>query len=91
MGFIGGWGAHPLTDMVWAMGDDSGAIPVEYEGTGKFGTGLFDAAYDWDIHGRFANGVGFHFIPGGDCTVSTAGRLQSAPEELLTRTVYPPD
>jgi len=73
-GFIGGWGAHPLTDMVWAMGDDAGAVPVEYEGTGKCGTGLFDAPYDWDIRGKFANGVTFHFTPGGDCATIIGDR-----------------
>ena len=73
-GFIGGWGAHPLTDMVWAMGDDAGAVPVEYEGTGKFGRGLFDAPYDWDIRGRFASGVPFHFTPGGDCATIVGDR-----------------
>ncbi len=66
-GFIGGWGAHPLTDMVWAMGDDPAtAVPVELEGAGKFGKGLFNAPFDWNIRGRFANRASFHFTPGGD-------------------------
>ena len=74
-GFIGGWGAHPLTDMVWALGDDPRtAMPVEYEGTGKFGAGLFDTPYYWDIQGKFANGVSFHFTPGGDCATIIGDR-----------------
>ncbi len=97
-GFIGGWGAHPLTDMVWALGDDAGAVPIEYEGTGKFGTGLFDAPYDWDIHGRFASGVSFHFTPGGDCAtiVGDKGRLsisrgglRAEPTSLLQEKIGP--
>lgn len=97
-GFIGGWGAHPLTDMVWALGDDAGAVPIEYEGTGKFGTGLFDAPYDWDIHGKFASGVSFHFTPGGDCAtiVGDKGRisisrggLRAEPQSLLHEKVGP--
>lgn len=76
-GFIGGWGAHPLTDMVWALGDDPGsAVPVEFEGTGKFGKGLFDAPYDWNIRGRFASGASFHFTPGGDCVTLVGDRGQ---------------
>ncbi len=76
-GFIGGWGAHPLTDMVWALGDDPAtSIPVEYEGYGKFGTGLFDAPYYWNIRGRFANGVPFHFTPGPDCVHIVGDRGQ---------------
>jgi len=91
-GYIGGWGAHPLTDMVWALGDDASAAPIEYEGTGKFGTGLFDAPYHWDIRGKFANGVPFHFTPGGDCVhfvgdkgqiwISRGG-LRAEPQSLL--------
>jgi len=92
-GFIGGWGAHPLTDMVWALGDNAAdAVPVEYEGTGKFGAGLFDAPYDWDIRGKFGNGVDFHFTPGGDLVTATGdkgrvyisrGGLRTEPESLL--------
>jgi len=97
-GFIGGWGAHPLTDMVWALGDTSTSIPVEYEGTGKFGRGLFDAAYDWDVRGKFADGVDFHFTPGGDCTTIVGdrgrvsisrGRLQTEPVALANERIGP--
>ena len=74
-GFIGGWGAHPLTDMVWALGDDPAtAVPVEFEATGKFGKGLFDAPYDWDVRGKFADGVPFRFTPGGDLVTITGQR-----------------
>jgi len=97
-GFIGGWGAHPLTDMVWALGDDAGAVPVQYQGTGKFGQGLFDAPYDWDIHGQFANGVPFHFTPGGDCATIigdkgrisiSRGGLRAEPKSLLQEKIGP--
>ena len=97
-GFIGGWGAHPLTDMVWAMGDDAGAVPVEYEGPGKFGTGLFDAPFDWDIKGKFASGVDFHFTPGGDRATIVGDRgtvhlsrggLRTEPESLLQEKIGP--
>jgi glucose-fructose oxidoreductase len=97
-GFIGGWGAHPLTDMVWAMGDDAGAVPIEYEGTGKFGSGLFDAPYYWDISGKFARGASFHFTPGDDCAtiVGDKGRvaisrggLRTEPKSLLQEKIGP--
>jgi predicted dehydrogenase len=72
-GFIGGWGAHPLTDMLWALGDGPESIPVEYAGTGKWGTGLFDAPGVWDVRGKFANGADFHFIPGDPDTAKITG------------------
>lgn len=98
-GFIGGWGAHPLTDMVWALGDDPRtAVPCEYEGTGKFGTGLFDAPYDWDIRGKFATGATFRFTPGGDCATIigqrgrvaiSRGGLRAEPQSLLHDRIGP--
>jgi hypothetical protein len=92
-GFIAGWGAHPLTDMVWGLGDDPAlAVPVELQATGKFGLGLFNAPYDWDVKGKFASGADFHFTPGGDCVTFTGdkgkiaisrGGLKTEPESLL--------
>lgn len=85
-GFLGGWGSHPLTDMVWALGDGPQAVPVEFRGTGKFGTGLFDAPYDWKIEGRFANGATFHYVPGGDRTtlIGERGRVHISRGGLTT-------
>jgi predicted dehydrogenase len=98
-GFIGGWGAHPLTDMVWALGDSPDtAVPVEFEGTGKFGSGLFDAPYDWDIRGKFADGVPFHFTPGPDLVTIVGekgavrisrGGLRTEPESLKQEKIGP--
>jgi len=62
LGFIAGWGAHPLDVMHWGYPH----IPVEYEGTGVIPTqGLFDTIKTWDIRGRFASGVKFTFKDGG--------------------------
>lgn len=97
-GFIGGWGAHPLTDMVWALGDDASAVPIEYEAAGQFGTGLFDAPFDWDVCGKFADGADFHFTPGGDRasiigargTVHLSrGGLRTEPESLMRERIGP--
>jgi hypothetical protein len=60
--------------------------------------GLFSAPYHWDIRGKFANGVPFHFIPGGDCatfvgergTVSISrGALRTQPESLAREVIGP--
>ena len=57
IGYIAGWGAHPLDVMVWCYdGDLSG--PYSVEGTGVVPTeGLFDTIVDWEMMLRMADGV----------------------------------
>ena len=72
IGFIAGWGAHPLDIAHWGYPH----IPVEYEGTGVVPTdGLFDTVVDWDVRGRYAKGAEFTLKPGSDLTtfVGTKG------------------
>ena len=74
IGFIAGWGAHPLDIAHWGYPH----IPVEYEGKGVIPTkGLFDTVVNWDVRGRYAGGVEFTLKPGGDLTtfVGTEGRV----------------
>jgi predicted dehydrogenase len=62
LGFIAGWGAHPLDIAQWGN-DTELAAPVQYEGTGEFpGEGLFDTAVQWDVTCRYANGVVMRFM-----------------------------
>jgi len=72
LGFIAGWGAHPLDIAHWGYPH----IPVEYSGTGHIPTeGLFDTVVKWNIRGRYASGVEFTLTTGGDKTtfVGTEG------------------
>lgn len=74
LGFIAGWGAHPLDIAHWGYPH----IPAEYEGTGVIPTeGLFDTVVDWDVRGRYASGAEFTLKPGSDLTtfVGTKGRV----------------
>jgi len=99
IGFLGGWGAHPLDVMVWGLGDTPDAVPVEIEGTGLIATeGLFDAVATWDIRGRFANGVSFKFDCGGDLTtfigdkgkvMISRGGLRTDPVSLAKEVIGP--
>jgi glucose-fructose oxidoreductase len=95
LGFIAGWGAHPLDILHWGYEQ----IPVEYEGTGTIPTkGLFTAITNWDIRGRFANGVPFTFKDGPDKTTfvgengwvaaSRAG-IEAEPKALLSTRIKP--
>jgi len=70
IGYLGGWGAHPLDIMVWGSDADiSGVVTVE--GTGKVPTdGLYDCVYDWDMTMMLGD-VELVFRPGGDRTKST--------------------
>ncbi len=62
LGFIAGWGAHPLDIAQWGNNSENTA-PIHYEGTGTLPTGgLFDTVSTWDIHCTYANGVTMHFM-----------------------------
>jgi glucose-fructose oxidoreductase len=96
IGFLAGWGAHPLDVLHWAYPD---AIPVEYEGTGLVPTeGLYNTVVHWDIKGKYANGVPFTLKPGGDSTkfIGTEGWIRlwrggwgAEPKSLLKETTGP--
>ena len=62
LGFIAGWGAHPLDIAQWAMDADH-AGPVYYEGRGEIPSkGLLNTIAWWDVHCEYANGVKMHFM-----------------------------
>ena len=89
LGFIAGWGAHPLDIAHWGYPH----IPVQYEGTGVIPTqGLFDTIVNWDVRGRYASGVEFTLKAGGDKTTfvgtegwvaPSRGRISADPPSLL--------
>ena len=62
LGFIAGWGAHPLDIAVWGSDSDQ-AGPVTFQGKGEFPTpdGLFNTCATWDVQIAFADGVKMHF------------------------------
>jgi len=77
IGYLAGWGAHPLDIMVWGSDADLSGN-VEIEGTGMIPTeGLYDCVYNWDMKGKFGK-VNFTFKPGGDSTkfIGTDGWVQ---------------
>ena len=62
IGFIAGWGAHPLDIAQWGNNADN-TSPIEYEGTGSIPTqGLFNTITTWDMHCLYANGVKMRFM-----------------------------
>ncbi len=62
LGFIAGWGAHPLDIAQWGNDTDDTA-PVSYKGKGEVpDKGLYDTVAKWDIHCEYANGVKMRFM-----------------------------
>lgn len=61
LGFIAGWGIHPLDIALWGTGDLASGT-VEVEGRGVFPTaGLHDTATAWDVDFQFASGLTMKF------------------------------
>jgi len=62
LGFIAGWGAHPLDIAQWGLGKDN-TSPVYYEGSGDIPTkGLYDTVSQWDIHCLYEDGTPMRFM-----------------------------
>ncbi len=76
IGFIAGWGAHPMDMMMWwAENADMETMPVHYNGSGEIGIGgLFNTLTNWDVTAEFANGVVMRFMDD-----QTAARLKLHP------------
>ncbi len=95
IGFIAGWGAHPLDIAHWGYPH----IPVECEGTGVIPTeGLFDTVVNWNVRGRYASGVEFTLTAGPDKTTfigakgwvaASRGGISAEPESLLNVKIKP--
>jgi len=63
LGFIAGWGIHPVDIALWGGGDLLGGS-VEVEGRGTFRTteGICNTATVWDVDFKFASGVTMKFV-----------------------------
>ena len=90
IGFIAGWGAHPLDIAHWGFPH----TPVEYEGTGMIPTtGLYNTIFTWNVQGRYADGTPFFFESSNDNWTSFVGEegtvtasrgwIKAEPESLL--------
>ena len=63
IGFIAGWGAHPLDQLQWWADKSGMGIPVTYEGSGTIPPeGLFNTVTHWNIIATYQNGLKMHFV-----------------------------
>ena len=61
LGFIAGWGVHPLDIALWGGGEKA-ACPVEIEGKGVWPTkGICDTAMNWNVVCKYDSGVTMNF------------------------------
>lgn len=61
LGFIAGWGIHPIDIALWGGGDKLSG-PITLDGKGKWPTeGVCDCAMNWDIVLKYASGVTMNF------------------------------
>lgn len=68
LGFIAGWGIHPIDIALWGAGELAGGM-VEVKGHGNFPTeGLHDTATSWSTDFSFSSGMTMKFVstPGDD-------------------------
>jgi predicted dehydrogenase len=63
IGFIAGWGAHPLDISIWGLDYDQQG-PFKIRGTGTIATpdALFNTITTWDVRMEFAGGIATHFM-----------------------------
>ncbi len=60
IGFLGGWGAHPLDVLDWGLPHHM--VPVEYEGAGLIPQeGLFNTVMNWKVRCTYPNGMVMNF------------------------------
>ena len=96
IGFIAGWGAHPLDIAHWGFPH----TPVEYEGTGMIPeTGLYNTIFTWNVQGRYADGTPFLFESSNDnwttfvgeegTVTASRGWIKAEPESLLKVKIRP--
>ncbi len=62
IGFLGGWGAHPLDILVWILKDKVNGN-YSCEGTGQYwpAGGLYDNILSWDVICKYQSGLELHF------------------------------
>jgi predicted dehydrogenase len=63
IGFLAGWGAHPLDILVWIL-KEKVAVSYTCEGTGQFWApgGLYNNILSWDVNCKYNNGLEVHFV-----------------------------
>ncbi len=63
IGFLAGWGAHPLDILVWGLKEKvSGKYSCEGVGTFWPKGGIYDNIISWDLNYQYKSGINLHFF-----------------------------
>ena len=63
LGFIAGWGIHPMDIALWGGGDlMEGTVTVEGRGNFRTAEGICDTATIWEVDYQFASGLTLKFV-----------------------------
>ena len=61
LGFIAGWGVHPLDIALWGLGDKVPSMEIEGKGQWPDPSGVCDTALNWNITCKLDNGVTMNY------------------------------
>ncbi|GAB6165082.1 Gfo/Idh/MocA family oxidoreductase [Thermostilla marina] len=100
IGYLAGWGAHPLDILIWGCDADL-AGPMTFHAKGMIpDKGLYDTVIHWDVTVEMGNGLTMTFKPGRDSTkfIGTEGWVEiwrggidAEPKSLLDLKLGPDD
>ena len=63
IGFLAGWGAHPLDIMIWALKEKmDGVYSCEGQGTFWEPGGIYNNIYSWDLNYEYDSGIKMRFM-----------------------------
>jgi predicted dehydrogenase len=63
LGFVAGWGIHPMDIAAWGATEDLFGGPLEVEGRGTFHSeGVCDTATIWNVNMKTSSGVTLQFV-----------------------------
>ena len=88
LGFIAGWGIHPIDIAMWGGGELlEGQVAVEGRGNFRNAEGVCDTATIWEVDYTFASGVTMKFVgvPNGHNSGSPTGEPSLHEEEWKQR------
>ncbi|MHC4169781.1 MAG: hypothetical protein ACYSWQ_22770, partial [Planctomycetota bacterium] len=92
LGFIAGWGIHPIDIAFWGGGEKV-TTPLTIEGKGKWPTkGVCDTAMNWNVVMKYDSGLTMNFTGAADGWVHVdRGGINAHPKELLKTEFGPSD